>query len=403
MPPSNHSPHASHRPAPPSAVVGRVVGPLLRRRGQWRNLMIGVLVAGLWTAFGGTSARAQPPTVADPAAAPAAAPATAAASTIDALDQAALQETFRLLRTNYIQRDAMTLEELNRAALAGLLARLDFGAEIVPLAPTSSSPDPAAAPPTVISEQLADTIGYVRPTAYSLDVMPAFDAALASLPQGSTTTLILDLRTPGPPAEFAVAAQMLERFLPEGQPLFSVEKTNDPAPRHFRSTGPPRWNGPLLLLIDDDCTNAAETIAAVLQRTLHTPLIGSPTRGRTMQYETAPLSATHGLRFASAEMRLPDGTSLFRKGLAPAFIVTGVSGAKADVFARQGQEGVKQFITHWQRPRFNEAALVAGTAPELPYQVAQSARQVSPYDSPPLQDRPLQVAVDVLIARLALK
>ena len=53
------------------------------------------------------------------------------ASPIDSLDQSALQETFRLLRQNYIQRDQLTLENLNRAALAGLLERLDFGAELV--------------------------------------------------------------------------------------------------------------------------------------------------------------------------------------------------------------------------------------------------------------------------------
>jgi C-terminal processing protease CtpA/Prc len=233
--------------------------------------------------------------------------------------------------------------------------------------------------------------------------VPACEAALKALPAGAAATLILDLRTPGPPAEFAVAARLLDLFMPAGQPLFSVQKTDDPAPRHFRSTGTPGWTGRLMVLIDADCTNAAETVAAVLQRSLQAPLIGAPTRGRTMQYETAPLTPSHGLRFASAEMRLPDGTSLFRKGLEPVLTVPTDPATKTTVLARQSEHGVKPSITNPERPRHNEAALVAGTAPELPHQLAQSAGRPTPYDSPPLQDRALQVAVDVLTARQAVR
>lgn len=320
-------------------------------------------------------------------------------SPIDALDQASLQETFRLLRTNYIQGDALTLEKLNRAALEGLLKRLDFGAELIPLTPAPTAAAPAPDPPGLVLEKLADTIGYLRPAAFTLDEIPAFDAALAALAGEKPGTLILDLRTPAPPAEFAVAASLLERFLPAGQPLFSVQKPGDPAPRHFRTSGPPQWMGTLMVLIDADCTNVAETVAAVLQRTLQAPLIGSPTRGRTMQYETAPLSATHALRFASAEMRLPDGASLFRKGLAPTLAVPADPDAKSALFARQTEQGVRAGITNLERPRHNEAALVAGTSPELPHQLAQSAKRPTFWDTPPLQDRTLQVAVDVLTAR----
>lgn len=351
-------------------------------------------LAGLAGCLWAPGLRAAPPPAMTPA---------ATASPIDTLDQAALQETFRLLRSNYIQRDMLTLETLNRAALEGLLARLDFGAELVPLAPTPEAGASPASPqgPTVIAESLADGIAYLRPIAFTLEAVPAIETALKALPGGASATLILDLRTPGPPAEFAVAAQLLDRFVPAGQPLFSVQKSDDPAPRHFRSTGTPAWTGRLMVLIDDDCTNAAETMAAVLHRTMQAPLIGAPTRGRTMQYETAPLTPSHGLRFASAEMRLPDGTSLFRKGLEPALAVPPDPAAKAAVFARQAEHGVKPFITNTERPRHNEAALVAGTAPELPHQLAQSAGQPTPHDSPPLQDRTLQVAVDVLTARQA--
>lgn len=375
-------------PAGASPVVEKSTRPTQTAWKTRRWIALGVLAGGLVWPWA-PAAWAEGPT------------APAATSPIDSLDQAALQETFRLLRTNYIEREALSLEALNRAALDGLLARLDFGAEVVALGPAPSEQAAEEDAVPVVSEQLAASIAYLRPVRFTLDAMPSFESALAGMVAGPGVTLILDLRTPGPPAEFAVAARLLESFVPSGQPLFSVQKPDDPAPRHFRSAGTPRWTGKVVVLIDADCTNAAETVAAVLQHTLQAPLVGSATRGRTMQYELAPISATHGLRFASAEMRLPDGTSLFRKGLVPTLLVDAQPEAKSAVFARHAKEGVKPFITQTERPRYNEAALVAGTAPELPHQLAQSAGLPTPFDAPPLEDRPLQVVVDVLVARRA--
>lgn len=322
------------------------------------------------------------------------------ASPINSLDQSALQETFRLLRQNYIQRDQLTLEDLNRAALAGLLERLDFGAELVERDTTNAPAAETAAP---IHEKLTDTIAYLRPRSFAAETLPAFDAALAALRGEKNITLILDLRTPAPPADFSVAAQMLSRFVPAGQPLFTVQKPDDPAPRRFQSTEAPLWTGPLALLIDDECNNAAETVAAVLLRALKPPVFGSATLGRTMEYQATPISATHALRFASAEMRLPDGTSLFRKGLTPTLAAPRDAEAKGKIFTAHAEEGVKKFITNPERPRHNERALVENTAPELPYQIAKAAGETTEYDQPPLQDRVLQTAVDVLMAREFLK
>ena len=343
-----------------------------------------------------------PPAAATPAGTPATSP-------IDTLDQTALQETFRLLRTHYIERDALTLEMLNRAALDGLLERLDFGAELVPVGEVHGGPGGHQAGTNgsssrpVVAEVVAGGALYVRPAVFALEMIDAFDAALATGGLPPDATLVLDLRTPGPPADFAVAARLLERFVPSGQPLFSVQKPDDPAPRHFRATGTPRWTGPVMVLIDEQSGTIAETVAAVLRAVVKAPLIGGPTPGRTMQYETARISATHALRFASAEMRLPDNASLFRKGLEPDLRVPGDPAGNPAIFERQLSEGVASFLAGTERPRHNEAALVAGTAPELPYLVARGSGKGTPYDTPPVQDRTLQAVIDVLVARRALR
>lgn len=318
------------------------------------------------------------------------------ASPIDQLDQAALQETFRVLRSNYIERERLTLEELNRAALEGLLQRLDFGAEIVPLqAPTTAAPPP----PPLVREALSERLAYLRPGSWSAEELATAAEALRRFADTGHQTLIFDLRAPAPDGDFHLAARWLSLFMPPGQELFSLQKPGDPHPLSFRSEGTPVWTGSLALLFDEETNNIGEAVAAVLTSRQRLPTFGSPTRGRTMEYQTVPLTARHGLKFASAELRLPDGTSLFRRGLTPLLPAPFDRQAKATIFAALATEGVAKFLHAPVRPRQNEASLVAGTTPDLPYLLAKSAGHPTPYNEPPLLDLVLVQAVNLLEAQ----
>ena len=85
--------------------------------------------------------------------------AATAPSPVNQMSQAAIQSAFQVLRRDYIRREDLTFTEINRAALDGLLARLNFGAEFV--REVKDAAPPAA---RVISENLTSTIGYLRPT-----------------------------------------------------------------------------------------------------------------------------------------------------------------------------------------------------------------------------------------------
>lgn len=333
----------------------------------------------------------------------AAAPAPASESGIppvDALDQPALQEVFRLLRQNYIQRDKLTLLELNRAALEGLLRRLDFGAEILP-ATATAAPAPSLRP--LLAEMVAEGIGCLRPGSYSPAELEEADAALERLTAEGARHLVLDLRAPAPHGEFSTAAAWADRFLPAGELLFELRETDGERPRSFRSSRPVRWDKPVVILIDAESNNVAETLAAVLIRRLGSRSLGTPTAGRTMQYTEAPIGAGMTLRFASAEMILPDGSSLYRRGLTPSLLVPQETARKSAAFATAAVEGLKATIQSVERPRMNERALVAGEAPELPYELTKAAGDESPFDSPPDHDLPLRQAVDILTALHFLK
>src|SRR4029079_12769039 len=77
---------------------------------------------------------------------------------LENLPQNAIQSAFQVLRRDYIRREDLTFEELNRAALQGLLERLDFGAEIV----AKNGAEKAAAA-SVLAGFIATGSGYTQP------------------------------------------------------------------------------------------------------------------------------------------------------------------------------------------------------------------------------------------------
>ena len=88
---------------------------------------------------------------------------------VDDLNQASLQEAFRLLRSEYIKRDDFDYLELNRAALQGLLERLEFGATILTEKDRSSRNSPFKYFATTIDK----STGYIRFGKFNNSEVPA--------------------------------------------------------------------------------------------------------------------------------------------------------------------------------------------------------------------------------------
>lgn len=309
-------------------------------------------------------------------------------SAVDQLGQAALQNAFQILRGEYIRGEEITADELNRAAMQGLLDRLDLGAELVAR---------AEAPQTVgglVAEEVSPGLLYLRPQALTGKEVAAIRERLAKTKD--IRHLILDLRTPMPPGEFEAAAALLDVFVPAGELLFKLQQPGREDARLFLASEEAQWSGPLVLLVDADTNNLGETMAAVLRARGRALLVGAPTRGATVRYETLPLDDHWLLRFARAEMLLPDGTAYFRQGLKPDFPVEYPAEAKQRLFASARPLAERVFESG--RPRYNEAALLARRNPELESYIRRSAGETVAADRAPDSDRVLQRAVDMLTA-----
>ena len=309
------------------------------------------------------------------------------------ITQNGIQTAFRVLQREYIRNGDLTLDELNRAALHGLLERLQFGAELVSRTEDSKLADPGG----VQAEMLRPGIALLRPKAFRQAEIAVMEQHLAKFVQDGAKHLILDLRASAAPGDFDVAAGMLGLFVPENEVLFKTRQMTDSNTEVLRSEREPLWKASVLVLIDGDTCNVGEAIAAVLRQRKQALLIGSATRGAAVRYETIPVDAHWSLRFARAEVLLLDDSSIFQKGLAPDFPIKLAEKAKRAFFDPENKTRPASTISDTPRVRFNEAALVAGTNPELDSYIRRSAGEPLPEDQPKPRDTVLQRAVDFLI------
>src|SRR5262249_15535517 len=122
--------------------------------------------------------------------------------------------------------------------------------------------------------------------------------------------------------------------------------------------------------------------------------IGQSTAGRAVEYSDVPLSGGKSLRVASAEAVLPDGQVLFPDGVKPDLPVEMLLTEKRQIFQAASEKGMAPFIYEAERPHLNEAALLAGTNPEL--DAADVQRRPGGRSKAPVRDSVLQRALDVL-------
>ncbi|MEO0415811.1 MAG: S41 family peptidase, partial [Verrucomicrobiota bacterium] len=285
---------------------------------------------------------------------------------VDDLNQANLQEAFRLLTSEYIRRGDLDSLEVNRAALQGILERRDFGAMLV----TQSELEAQDAPYDFYFETLTPEIGYARFGKYKGDEIKAFDGAVSEFKKTKKAkTLIIDLRSPQAQADFQVAADILSRFVAPNELLFKIRRPGSDRATLFLSKEPElNWRKQIVLLMDSETGNVGEIIAAALRRRIsgveNLVSIGEPTRGQTVEYRDVPVAEDRILRYAIAEVVLDDDSSLYQIGVKPELETPCDLNAKHFLFSQiDAGKTLTTFLFPRERPRNSEASLVAKTNP----------------------------------------
>jgi carboxyl-terminal processing protease len=226
--------------------------------------------------------------------------------------------------------------------------------------------------------------------------LQTLDKTLTGFTAKKVNALILDLRATGMTSDLALAAEFAKRFCPRGKMIFTLRKPAGRQDRAFNSDRDPAFRGLVMVLADSETAGAAEAIAAALRFHDKALVIGQPTAGRASEYSDLPLPNGKILRLAVAEMISPEGRSLFTDGVKPDLPVEMSTADKQQIFQLSGEKGMGPFVYELGRPHMNEAALLAGTNPEVEAaEAAQQRRGRAPEKSPP-HDPVLQRALDVI-------
>jgi hypothetical protein len=322
-----------------------------------------------------------------PSPSPRAAPSTE--QMIDSLGENDLQAAISLLKSNFTNPEAITDAELNRATLEGLLARMPGG---LMLLPAKENISPELGVPSY-SEIFEGHIGYLRLGALDNSNLKELDKKLQEFAGRKVDAVIIDLRASST-GDFASAAEFAKRFCPKGKTLFSMRKPGARQDRTFNSDREPTFQGLIVVLTDSETAGGSEGLAAALKLYNKALIIGQTSAGRAVQYSDSPLPSGKVLRVASAEAVLPDGQSLFPSGVKPDLPVEMPLADKKQIFKLASEKGMSQFVYENERPHLNEAALIAGTNPEIDIPDAQ--RRLRAREKQPPRDSVLQRALDVV-------
>lgn len=348
--------------------------------------MVRLVLRASLTIFFCVTARGQAPTPAS------ATPPPSPPSVLETLDAADLQRAIPLIRENYVHPAALDETELQRATLAGVLDRLGRGVILL-----SARSNPAAAPAPFYREIIGGHVGYLRPGDLSRAQLQELDTTLRGFAGKNVGAIILDLRGSVEANDYAMAAEFAKRFVPKDRPLFALRGPAARTGRDFVSDQAPLYNGLLVLLVDGETVGATEVLAAVLRFHNHAIIIGQSTAGCAVDYSDLPLPSGKILRVAVAEAILPDEHSRYPNGVQPDLPVALPVPVKRQIFQQSLTNGMAPFVFETIRPHLNEAALLAGTNPEIEaVQAAQQRRGPGEERPAALHDAVLQRGVDLV-------
>lgn len=137
-------------------------------------------------------------------------------------------------------------------------------------------------------------------------------SGLQALQAQGARSLVLDLRT-NPGGDFQQGLEVAALF--RSGELLQVQ-TREGA-RRLRATAPPRWTGPVVVLVDRGTASAGEIVAQALQGTPGIRVVGQRTFGKAVIQTLFPLPGGYGLRMTTGRYAGRDGRSVHRRGLQP--------------------------------------------------------------------------------------
>lgn len=168
--------------------------------------------------------------------------------------------------------------------------------------------------PSVVSEMLTDTIGYIRIESFETDTAHQFEEALLALDGMGMQSLVVDLRYNGGGLVDSVV-QILDDILPEGLLVYTEDKYGNR--QEYKSSGETHFDYPLAVLINQDSASASEIFAGAIQDYAYGTLIGTKTFGKGIVQSVFKLSDGDAVKLTTAKYFTPKGNYIHGVGIQP--------------------------------------------------------------------------------------
>jgi len=214
--------------------------------------------------------------------------------------------------------------------------------------------------------------GYIQITDFSDHTGEQFDDALDSLLKKGIDGLVIDLRN-NPGGLLDAAVEVAEPFFKKGALIVYTEgrRPEDKESYYSETEGEP-LHLPVAVLINGDSASAAEIVTGALKDSAHAVIVGERSYGKGSVQTIFKLKNGEGLRLTTAHYFTPSGAMINAHGIAPQVEVV------------MTPEEDREIERQTSRPDITDAAEFRER-----------------FDFAPIEDRQLDVAVDVLKAARA--
>jgi len=162
-------------------------------------------------------------------------------------------------------------------------------------------------------------IGYIRMTGFQSTSPRELDAALEKLSRQGMRALIWDLRG-NPGGLLPAATSVLDRFIDSGVLVSTRGRASDQNSA-YSATPHPKYNVPLVLMVDEDSASASEIVAGAVRDHNRGKIVGRQTYGKWCVQSIYHMPDGAGLRLTTAKFYSPNGNNYTKVGVKPDLMV----------------------------------------------------------------------------------
>ncbi len=168
--------------------------------------------------------------------------------------------------------------------------------------------------PTVESEMLDESIGYITITEFDSVTADQFKERVEQLKSEGMKGLVVDVRG-NPGGLLDVVVDMLDYMLPEGRIVYTEDKYGQG--QTFRSDAEHYFDLPLAVLVNGNSASAAEIFAGAIQDYGIGTIVGTTTFGKGIVQHIYPFNDGTAIKLTVSRYFTPNGTCIHETGIVP--------------------------------------------------------------------------------------